>query len=61
MAISNRYKDMLNNLIDSSDDSLDIELLAISKQIIMLNNNISGLGDNINSLEKDGDFLSDRS
>lgn len=43
---------MFDNFIDSSDNSLDIELLAILKQVNVSDNNILGLEKSTNSLKK---------
>lgn len=48
---------MLNNLVDSSDDSLDIKLLAILRQVDVLSNDISSFGDSANSLEERRNIL----
>lgn len=50
---------MLKELINNLDDSLDTKLLAMLRQIIMLNNNIFNLGDNLSSFEDDGKFWGD--
>lgn len=48
---------MFDNLVDSFDNSLDTKLLAISRQIIILNNDIPNLENNAKSLKKDRNFL----
>ncbi len=50
---SNKYKDTLEDLIDSSD----VEHLAIPKQIDLLSNNISDSKDDPSNPKKDNDFL----
>lgn len=52
---------MLDDLIDSLDNSSDTELLAISRQIDVSNNNIPDLRDSIYSFKEDGVFLDNRS
>lgn len=43
---------MLANFIDNFDNSSDIELLPIWREIIILNNNISSLKNSENGFEK---------
>ena len=56
LSIPNKYKDILENLVDSSD----IEYPAISKQIDLLNDNISNSKNDLNDPKIDNNFL-DRS
>lgn len=50
---------MLEELINNSDNSSDTKLLAMLRQIIMLNNNIFNPGDKPSSLEDNGKFWGD--
>lgn len=60
MIISNQYKDMLDEFIDSLDNSLDIKPSAMLKQIIMPSRDILNLRDNSKSLEVNNDLLGNR-
>lgn len=51
---------MLNDLINSVDNSLNNELLAMLKQIDMSSNNIPNFRDSVSDLEKNRDFLGNR-
>lgn len=51
---------MLDDLINSLDNSLDHKPLTISKQINMLRNNISSLRNSASGLEKDKGFSDER-
>lgn len=51
---------MLDNFIDSLDNSSDIKFLAMSIQIVMLNNDTPNPGNNASSLKKNKDFLGDK-
>lgn len=53
LSILTKYKDMLEDLIDS----LVIKCPTISKQIYLLNNNILSSQDNSNNLIIDNNFL----
>lgn len=57
LPISNRYKDKLDNLINSLNDRLDIEFLAMSRQIDISNNNILSFEDSISALKKEKNLL----
>lgn len=59
-AIFNQYKNILDDFIDSLDDTSDTELLAILKQIIMPNGDIPDPRDNASDLKEDKDFLDDK-
>lgn len=52
--------EMLKNLVDSLDGSLNIELSAMSRQIVISNSNISSLGDNANAFKKNRNFLGNK-
>lgn len=45
MLISDWFKDMLNDLVDSLNDGSNTEVLAESRQIYILRNNILGSGE----------------
>lgn len=60
MLIPNLFKDMLDDLIDNSDDGSNTKAPAKSRQIYMSSNNISGLGERKRSLNKERDFLRNR-
>lgn len=51
---------MLYNLVDSLDNSLGTEPLAMSRQIIVPSGNIPDPRDNASSFKENRDFLSDR-
>lgn len=51
---------MFNNLIDSLDDSLNIKLPIMLRQINIPSSNIFVLEDHINSFKKHKKFLCDR-
>lgn len=51
---------MLDKLINNLDDNLDTELLAILKQVNLLNNSISGSVNNASSFKKRKDILKNR-
>lgn len=61
MVIPHWYKDMLDDFINSLDNSSDIEPLAILKQIHIWNNNIPGLGDSASGLKEKKDLLRNKS
>lgn len=61
LAISNQYKKMLNNFINSLNNSSDIKLSAMLRGIVMSISNIPNLGDNASGLKEDGNFLDDKS
>lgn len=50
---------MLNNLINNFNNSSDIKPLAMSRQIDMLNNDISGPEDSVSGLKKDRNLSND--
>ena len=51
---------MLDDLVNSLDDSSDTEPSAMLRQIVMPNGDIPNLKDNVNSLKDNGNFLGDR-
>lgn len=59
MAISNQYKDTLDNLIDSSDNSSNTNPPAILRQIVVLSNDIPSLRDNASGFKEDKNILDD--
>lgn len=56
MPIPNRFKDTLDDLVDSSDDSSDTEPSAILRQVDMLSDGIPGPGDSASGLEEKRDI-----
>lgn len=52
MAILNQFKDTLDDLVDSSNDSFDTELLAILKQVDVSSNDIPSPRDSPSGLEE---------
>lgn len=57
MVISNWYKNMLDNFINSSDDNIDNELWAILKQIDISNNDFAGFEYSISGLKRQKHML----
>lgn len=61
MSISNKFKNTLDNLINSLNNNSNIKTLAESREIYILNNNILSLGKRERNLDKKRDFLKNRS
>lgn len=56
LAIFHCFKDTIDDLIDSSDDNLDTEPLAIVKQVDMSNNSIPGPRNSISNFKEGNDI-----
>ena len=61
LAISNKFKNILDELVDSINNSLDIRSSANWRQVDMPNNDIPGLGENASSLKETKDILKNES
>ena len=57
MAILNQFKDTLDDLVDSSNDSSDTGPSAILRQVDVSNNDIPDPGDSASGLEEGRDIL----
>lgn len=57
MIISNYFKDTIDNLIDSLNDSSDTEPKAILRQVDVSSNGISDPGNSASGLKKGRDIL----
>lgn len=57
MLIPNLFRDILNNLIDSSDDGFNTQALAELMQIHILSDNIPSLGEREKGLNEKRDLL----
>ncbi len=56
LAIPNRFKDTLDDLVDSSNDSSDTEPSAILRQVDVSSDDIPGPGDSASGLEEGRDI-----